>query len=80
MYKKKEPTGEARRCQHKDCIYRTGAMMQHIHNCDYTLITGRSRLEGLPKEKWAPCYCDKYKPGKRKKTARKDIVIEPRKI
>ena len=69
-----EPKGKKRGCQHPDCKWRAPATAPN--GCDYTYITGKNRLAGLPREKWAPCYCDKYEPGARARRPREDIVIE----
>lgn len=74
-----EPKGEKRRCQHPNCKYRTKSRYADAAWCDYTYITGKNRLAGLPKEKWAPCYCDKYEPGEKVRRSREGIVIAPRK-
>ena len=64
-------------CRHKDCKYK--ARPGSANGCDYTFITGKDRRAGLPKEKHAPYYCDKYEPGERVRRPREGIVIEPRK-
>ena len=64
-------------CRHKDCKYK--ARPGSANGCDYTFITGKDRRAGLPKEKHAPYYCDKYEPGARIKKPREGIVIERRK-
>ena len=60
-------------CIHKDCKYKTRPGSPN--GCDYTYMTGKDRRAGLPKEKHAPYYCDKYEPGGRKRRKAADIKL-----
>lgn len=55
---------EMKPCGRKDCIFR--AAEAQPNNCNYLLITGHSRIKGLPVEERDPAYCKKYRKGHRK--------------
>ena len=50
-------------CNHFDCKYRAGK--NDDVGCNYMLITGHSRIKGLPPDRRDPELCDKYEPGPR---------------
>ena len=50
-------------CIHPDCIYR--AAPDDFNNCNYAMITGKTRLGQLPKKFHSPHLCTLYVPGER---------------
>ena len=51
---------EAEQCRHSDCIYHTGKGAEN--GCNYILMTGKSRIGGLPWRLTLPCHCPRYVP------------------
>lgn len=52
-----------RHCVHPDCIYHAGP--DDYNNCNYAMLTGKTRLGQLPKERHSPHLCTLYVPGER---------------
>lgn len=63
----KKKTQPESRCIHEDCIYRSVRVSDSSFNntCNYCLITGHSRIKGLPEAEQDPALCKKYRKGRR---------------
>lgn len=50
------------RCKHPDCIYRNHNNVNANGRCNYSGLTGHSRIAGLPPKLQLPCNCPRYVP------------------
>lgn len=60
-------------CPHKDCLYRAPKRYKgslYSYNCEYLIITGKSRIKQHPPNKQDPADCELYIKKNRKKGRR----------
>ena len=58
-------------CVHEDCIYRADPRVSY--GCNYSDITGRSRIGQHGPGDNSPAHCKLYEPGERIKISRREV-------